>query len=63
MAYRYFGINMGKGEQDVTSGTSMLTTDIVVAYEETTVNAGEELEIHLGVEKILNAIQRGNFPV
>lgn len=63
MAYRYFGVNMGKGEQDVTSGTSMLTTDVVVAYEESNINSGEEIEIHLAVEKILNAIQRGNFPV
>ena len=62
MAYIYFGINLGTGEQTVTSNTSMLSTDVVIAYETTNVAAGKEAQLHDAVTAIFNAIQRGNFP-
>lgn len=61
MAVKYFSVGTGKGEQTVVSAGSAPTADVFVAYEDSTVTRRQD--ILEALEKIMNAIQRGSFPI
>lgn len=65
MANRFYGLDLGDNENDVTEGSSTTsTTDVEVRVDLAGVNAGGpgKNDVLIALEKIKNWILKGNWP-